>query len=193
MHVRYPHAYVLNVVSDDHPGIIAAVSDAVSARQGNIDTVSQTVLDEYFTLIMIVSFPQAASPQAIENEVRSRAAGLQVVARAYEPSGGARPQAEMFVITATGPDQPGIIRDLSHYLSGKSVNIVDLYWNVDQGRFVMVSQVQIPAGCDLADFKAGLETIASRSGFTVLVQHENVFVATNELRLTRSPGVAAKT
>ena len=53
MQTRFAHAYVINVLSDDHPGIIAAVGRAVSGLSGNIDACSQTVLSGYFTLIKI--------------------------------------------------------------------------------------------------------------------------------------------
>jgi predicted amino acid-binding ACT domain protein len=58
MNTQFPHAYVLNVMSDDHPGIVSAVSTAVAHLGGNIDAASQTVLGGYFTLIMVVSQPQ---------------------------------------------------------------------------------------------------------------------------------------
>jgi predicted amino acid-binding ACT domain protein len=33
MKTPFPHAYVLDVMSDDHPGIISAVSTAVEDRE----------------------------------------------------------------------------------------------------------------------------------------------------------------
>lgn len=57
MRPRLENAYVLNVMADDRPGIVSAVSRAVADAGGNIDACSQTVLSGYFTLIMIVSFP----------------------------------------------------------------------------------------------------------------------------------------
>ena len=52
---RFQHVYVLNVMSDDHPGIVAAVCDAIDSLSGNIDSCSQTVLGGFFTLITILS------------------------------------------------------------------------------------------------------------------------------------------
>jgi hypothetical protein len=37
MTTRFPHAYVVNVLSADHPGIVASVSQAVERQGGNID------------------------------------------------------------------------------------------------------------------------------------------------------------
>ena len=45
---------VISVVGKDAYGIIAKVSSVCAANQVNILDISQTVLDEYFTMIMIV-------------------------------------------------------------------------------------------------------------------------------------------
>jgi predicted amino acid-binding ACT domain protein len=45
MNTRSPHAYVLNVLSDDHPGIVASVGTTIQQLDGNIDSCSQTVLE----------------------------------------------------------------------------------------------------------------------------------------------------
>ena len=67
---RFPHGFVLTVMSDDHPGIVAAVSDAVESLGGNIDSCSQTVLGGYFTLIMIVSVPEPIDPERLAQRIR---------------------------------------------------------------------------------------------------------------------------
>lgn len=45
---------VVTVVGKDKKGIIAAVATALSARDVNILDISQTILQEFFTMIMIV-------------------------------------------------------------------------------------------------------------------------------------------
>ena len=129
---RFPHVYVLNVMSHDHPGIVAAVSNAVESLGGNIDACSQTVLGGYFTLIMIVSVPEPIEAEALAERVRgadSAGAPYQVLARPALPAEApaAATPADRFVVSAFGPDQPGIVRRFSQYLAGKDVNIVDLY------------------------------------------------------------------
>ena len=41
------HTYVLDVMAEDRPGIVASVSQAVESLGGNIDACSQTVLSGY--------------------------------------------------------------------------------------------------------------------------------------------------
>jgi len=192
MHTQFQHAYVLNVMSDDHPGIISAVSTAVRDLGGNIDAASQTVLGGYFTLIMVVSLPKRIEPDALVARVRgSQASGLQVQAREFSAADLARPapRAERFVMTAFGKDKPGIISRLSQCLAGKDVNITDLSWTRTNDDFVMISELQIPAAIEFAMLQADLEQLGREEGFTVKLQHENVFVATNQLRLpTAGPG-----
>ena len=190
MQPRFDNAYVLNVMADDRPGIVAAVSRAVVDAGGNIDACSQTVLGGYFTLIMIVSFPQPLPEKQFCQSLMApdnRQSGFQVQIRPYS-AGAERPavaDAENFVVTCFGPDAPGVIYRFSALLAEKGINIVDLYGQLDGGQFVLISQVQIPRHWDLAMLQADLEQLGRQQGYTVRLQHENLFIATNQLRLSR--------
>jgi len=189
---RHEHVYVLNVMSDDHPGIVAAVTGAVESLGGNIDACSQTVLGGYFTLIMIVSLPERIEPERLADQVRqaeSSGSQYQVVVRHAPPEDAFAPSepSDRFVITAFGTDQPGIVRRFSRYLAGKDVNIVDLYGDRRGDEFVLIGQLEVPTRWDIRMLQADLEQMGQELDFTVKLQHENVFVATNQLRLTRSP------
>ena len=189
MKTRFQHAYALDVMSDDHPGIVAAVTGAVELLGGNIDACSQTVLGGYFTLIMIVSLPEPILAEELAARVRrseSPGSGYQVMARPVLPAAGFLPAEEIdrFVITAFGKDQPGIVRRFSQYLAGKDINIVDLYGDRPGEEFVLVGQLEVPKRWDIRMLQADLEQMGDELGFTVKLQHENVFVATNQLRLT---------
>jgi glycine cleavage system transcriptional repressor len=181
--------YVLNVMAEDRPGIVSAVSGAVADLGGNIEAVSQTVLKGYFTLIMIVSMPPNVSSEHLERVVGATGGerAFMVLVRSVAPAAlpAAPTGSESFVITVTGEDRPGTIFRVSSYLAEKGVNITDLYGDRQQNRFVLVSQVQVPPQWDIAMLQADLEHIGEQMGFTVRMQHENVFVATNELRLRR--------
>ncbi len=189
---RFEYVYVLNVMSDDHPGIVAAVSNAVEDLGGNIDSCSQTVLGGFFTLIMIVSLPEPIEADSLAARIRgteSLGGEYQVVARKALVREKRRPSGptERFVITAFGKDQPGIVRRFSQYLAGKDINIVDLYGDRKEEDFVLIGQLELSEQWDIRMLQADLEQMGTELGFTVKLQHENVFVATNQLRLT-APG-----
>jgi len=188
---RFKNVYALDVMSDDHPGIVAAVSNAVESLGGNIDSCSQTVLGGYFTLIMIVSLPEPLAEAALAERVRAsgpECSDFQVLVRQALPPESFPPRGpcERFVITAFGKDQPGIVRSFSQYLAGKDINITDLYGDRNGDDFVLIGQLEVPVAWEIRMLQADLEQMGLELGFTVRLQHENIFVATNQLRLTLS-------
>lgn len=189
---RFQNVYVLDVMSDDHPGIVAAVSNAVESLGGNIDSCSQTVLGGYFTLIMIVSLPEPIEPTRLAEQVRASGpaeSDFQVLVRPALPleSAVARGELDRFVITAFGKDQPGIVRRFSQYLASKDINITDLFGDRSGDDFVLIGQLEVPTRWEIRMLQADLEQMGQELGFTVKLQHENIFVATNQLRLTLAP------
>jgi predicted amino acid-binding ACT domain protein len=189
MSTHFENVYVLNVLSDDHPGIVAAVGKAINQLRGNIDSCSQTVVRGYFTLMMIVSFPKPTDARSLEQAVHAAHPGgsdLQVNARSFLPTAyqNAAKDVSRFVITCTGPDQPGVVLAFSRYLAGKDINIIDLYGDRTGGEFILISEVEIPSRWDIGMLQADLEEMGRGSGFTVRLQHQNIFTATNQLRLS---------
>ncbi|GAA1473798.1 ACT domain-containing protein [Corynebacterium felinum] len=51
---------IMTVTGVDHTGIIAAVSTALAELDVNIHNVSQTLMGEYFTMILHVAFDEKA-------------------------------------------------------------------------------------------------------------------------------------
>jgi len=43
------------VTGSDHPGIVAAVTNLLASLNANIEDISQTIVSELFTMIMIVN------------------------------------------------------------------------------------------------------------------------------------------
>jgi glycine cleavage system transcriptional repressor len=167
------------------------VSGSVAEVGGTIQALSQTVLMGHFTLIMIVEIPAGVSAERLRDIVQA-AGGDHSFAVLVRPVTPCLPRpvpagSESFIITVMGDDRPGSVFRFSSYLAEKGVNITDLYGDTQQGRFVMVSQVQVPPQWNIAMLQADLEHLGQELGFTVRMQHENVFVATNELRLRREP------
>lgn len=186
--VRY--GYVLNVMSDDHPGIVAGVSSAVNRLGGNIDACSQTVLDGYFTLIMTITLAEkwhsAALGEAILKNGELDDCQIMVRKTGQLPEHQAVNKPETFVITAFGRDRTGIVSAFSRYLADRQVNIVDLFGDrTGDDEFLLISQVEVDARHDIRNLQLDLEEIGTELGFTVKLQHNNIFVATNRLRLER--------
>ena len=59
---------IITVVGKDKSGIVAGVSGKIAELGLNIDDISQTVLDEYFTMMAVVSSDEKQDFTYLRNE-----------------------------------------------------------------------------------------------------------------------------
>ena len=192
-----PMHVVISVMSRDRVGIIAAVTKAVFEFNGNIDAISQTVMRGYFTIILTVELPDGLTLGEIRRKVADQAAEgeLAVSIQERDVNAGDSPvvaEGEQFALTIIGKDRPGIISRISSYLASRGINIVDLYAYAQDDEFVLIGQVMVPGEQDIQQIQIDLEEQWKDSAMNVNLQHENIFVATNEIefRHSRKPGRA---
>ncbi len=182
--------YVFNVLTDDRPGIVAGVSRNVERIGGNIDACSQNVLSGYFNLVMTISLSEDREPEELGKEILAgkELENCQITVRRIDDSLPAKNEQkpDTFVITAFGSDRVGIVAAFSRYLASKQINILDLFGDkTGEGEFLLISQVEVNQNQDIQNLQLDLEAIGSDLGFTVKLQHNNIFIATNRLRLER--------
>jgi predicted amino acid-binding ACT domain protein len=180
-------------MSSDHPGIVARVSSIVEELGGNIVSCSQTVLDGYFTFITVVDLPQQYESNTLAQTIQTlgkHESRYQVLVQPYEdqphqrqPDIAVPENTDVYIITAFGKDRSGIVKMFSGYLSSHDINITDLYARRKEDDFVLVGKLTIPDNINTRDIKDDLEELGKGCGFTVRVQHNNIFVATNQIRL----------
>ena len=177
--------YILTVMARDRVGIVRDVSTALARLGGNITHLSQTVMRDYFTLIISAQMPDERAQLEIRQAVeRSGAVGeLEVSVRPWEnqPQAAAA-RVERFVLSMQGKDQPGIISRATTSLAERGINVDDFYAYVHEGTLLMLAQVSIPVGVDVEEAQEGLEQVGRDFGLVVHFQHENIFRATSDVR-----------
>ena len=176
-----PNIYVISVLVKDCVGIIADVSELLYELGGNLEALSQTVIGDWFTMCIRGAFPSNVTGREIERLLESTAGLRAVVAPAESGKRSAAPAGEPFVVTVLGADKPGIVRRLTRCLADKSVNIEDV-WNEVQGdQFIVIFKVSVSASVDPSELRLELEQAASDLGFSLTLQHNDIFVATNSI------------
>ncbi|EOH87191.1 ACT domain-containing protein [Enterococcus asini] len=60
---------ILTVIGKDKVGIIAGVSQKLAALEINILDVSQTIMDDYFTMMMMLSMDKNSDFEKIKSEL----------------------------------------------------------------------------------------------------------------------------
>ncbi len=185
--------FVISVMFRDRVGIVADVSSAIRQLNGNLADVSQTVMRGYFTMILLAAFPEGVTEDVIRaamHEIKGLSGAQIGVIRAQEQdvadNAGNVPDniasdSQLYVLTASGPDQPGLVMAFSGYLRERNVNIIDLASVVERGEYTMVWLINLPAGTDVRNLKQDLEQSLGYLNMKIGLRNQAIFHRTNEI------------
>jgi glycine cleavage system transcriptional repressor len=180
--------YVISILSRDHVGIIADVTGRLYELGGNLAALSQTVVWDWFTMILCGDFPAEVSAGAIKEALE---AGGDIHA-IVEPFGGplatGRSAGDPYVISVDGRDQPGLVWRLARCCAERAINIEDVWNEVRQDQFVIILKVTVPKSVDPRLLRYQLEEAVEGLGVTISLQHQDIFTATNSLEVHTRPG-----
>jgi len=181
--------YVLSVLVKDKVGILQAVSAALADLGGDMDGISQTVLDGYFTLILTVTFAGPCSEDALRSAVQDALNDDEgdVVIRPYDrPLNGAPTvQGARYLVTLNGKRTVGILKAVTGFLAKQGINIEEWSVYTDGSRVTHLGEVTIPGLLDVKQVQDGLQEVVAAFGFTCGIQHENIFLVTNRVGAVR--------
>ena len=181
--------YVIGLMAANRTGILAAVTTAMAELGGDIQEVSQTVMQKFFTIILAADFPDHRQAEVIVEHLRDacRPFGVEVILKDPDQEPLAEPSLEgieKYFLTLTGHDAPGITARITGRLAREQIDITDLY-GITQGpdrSFVMIMELAIPSGVDALALQRELEQLGKPVGLMATLQHENIFAATNDPR-----------
>jgi glycine cleavage system transcriptional repressor len=188
--------YVISVMFKDRVGIVSDVATAIHHLNGNLEDVSQTVLRGYFTMIVMADFPENVDEAAIRNAFSETKGltGAQIGVLKADPETPAsfpvinteesereQENSNLYVLTASGPDQPGLVKAFSGYLRERNINIVDLSTVIARGEYTMVWMLSIPAGTEISKLKKSLELSLGHLNMKIGLRHQAIFTQTNEI------------
>ncbi len=181
--------YIITLMAANRVGILAAVTNAMTELGGDLQEVSQTVMQKFFTIILAAEFPDHRDPDVVVEHIRGmcRPFGVEVCLKdptvetlQEDPQEGI----DKYFLTVTGHNKPGIIRQISARLAQEEIDITDLYAvrPGEERSFVMVMELAVPLGVDALVLQKELEEIGDSVGFSATLQHKNIFPAGNDLR-----------
>lgn len=173
--------YVVSVLARDRAGIIADVSDALFGLGANLEALSQTVVWDWFTMIVCGAFPPEVTADQVRQAVESAGGFSATVLPFGEMAQAAGHPGEPYVVTASGEDRPGIVRTLTQCFASKGINIEDVWNEVRDGRFIVIFHVTVPPHVDPGDARYELDAAGADAGVSVTLQHQDIFTATNSL------------
>lgn len=180
--------YIISITAKDTSGIIAGVSTALLRMQGNIQAASQTVHQGYFAMILLCEIAKELDIDTIAANISKQFAfDLHVYVTAYDQQAASHTaDGDHYIVSILGPDKPGILSEVTNLMAARKINVEDLYcYTNPKGEFVVILQVVIVDQRAFEVVQRQLEDIGSQMGLMVNMQHEDIFIATNELSLRR--------
>jgi glycine cleavage system transcriptional repressor len=173
---------IVTVLANDRPGILASVSEAIFREGGNLDQVSQTLLETQFAGLFIASLPEGLGVEHLQQKLRSVLSpqGMDILVKPMpEPDTAGPPPSEPFVITCFGPDRRGLVAEITAILARHRVNVTNLRAMFEGGndpsRNLMVYEADVPLATDTSALSQDLRKRAGELNLVINIQHRNIF------------------
>lgn len=180
---------IVTVIGADSPGILAAVSKIIFEAGGNIEDISQTILQNEFAGIFIIAMPESFPINELENKFSDvlTPKNLQFyikVIEDYEAS-KSQPASQPFIITTTGPDRTGLVSGITSVIAANGVNITNFRAVFRGGENpldnIMFYEVDVPDSISHVKFAEELRAYARSLNLDINIQHRYIFEAINKI------------
>lgn len=159
--------HAITVLGHDRPGIIAEATGAVSNLGLNLEDSTMTLLRGHFAMMLVCSGPAPAG--AIEEALATLTEDgtLSVSVREVPdelpgPLDSSHPTA--WVLSVHGGDRPGIVSAVVQEVARVGGNITDLTTRLAGELYVLIAEIDMPAGVDIDSLQRSLEEVAASLG-----------------------------
>ena len=180
--------FTASFLGRDCPGVVATVSRILEDSGCNIEEVTQTILSGEFAAIFVVAAPEenAETLRAkLSAGLESAKVDLSVLVRpAIKGQWGTDLHCEPFVVTADGPDKPGLIAAMSRVFAQHGVNIESLKAILGEGgnnHALFVFEVMVPDSVDMGRLRRELDCEGQKRDLRVSAQHRDIFEAVHRV------------
>ena len=165
------YSLIISAVGSDRPGIVSEISGVITSHGGNVEESRMSKMGSDFAIIMLVS----VSPDWAESlEVTLQSINdLSITAKrtkVKESNDSQRCQIDL-----SGADNEGIVKVLSKYLAGKSINILEMQTYISNAPvagtplFNLNAMTSVPENLNIMDIQFDLNKIAQKLGVEIIL------------------------
>jgi len=156
--------HAITVLGHDRPGIIAETTGVLAGLGLNLEDSTMTLLRGHFamTLVCAGDVPAAAVEAAL---VPLAADGtLTVTVREVPAEQAGATAGSPWVLTVHGGDRPGIVSAVVGEVARAGGNITDLTTRLAGELYLLVAEIDLPAGADVPAVEDAIRAVASGLG-----------------------------
>ena len=175
---------VISVLSRDRVGLIADVTRAISELRGDLADLSETVLDGYLTMILVASFPAEITSMSVREKILAASNDAEVSIKGIPPATPLPTTPDLhnaYVMTAVGRNRIGLVAQVSAFCKQRKLNILDLTTTVKGDTYTMILLVDLSAAGSVDVLRRELAGLGEQAGLNIVLQHNDIFRATNEI------------
>lgn len=156
---------VLTVIGEDRPGLVGVLSQAVADHGGNWLESRMSRMAGRFAGILRASVPEASADALVASLRALESQGLRVVVERSTHS-DVESEFRRIPLELVGADRPGIIREISHALAHRHINVDELMTECASAPmsgeilFTAKASLRVPQGASMDELCDALEEIA---------------------------------
>ncbi|MBB6627046.1 amino acid-binding protein [Nocardioides sp. KIGAM211] len=156
--------HAITVLGHDRPGIIAETTGRLAGLGLNLEDSSMTLLRGHFAMTLVCA--GSATDAEIEAALAPLAddGSLTVTVREVPTEDAAAGGGTPWVLTVHGGDRTGIVSSIVEEIARVGGNITDLTTRLAGDLYLLVAEIDLPAGVDPAAVDAAIQQVASGLG-----------------------------
>lgn len=135
----------ITVIGRDRPGIVADVAEVLSGLGANLTDSTMTRLRGHFAMTLICVGPTATEVEAALVPLAADGHLLATVSEVV-PDGASTAPGEPYVMAVHGADRLGIVAATTRALADVGGNVTDLSTRLSGDLYVVIAEVDLPAG-----------------------------------------------
>lgn len=160
----------VTVIGQDRPGIIAEATGVLAELGGNLEDSTMSILRGHFAMVLLVSCDVTAT--AVEDALSPMTfdGRLLVSVREVPVETESPPSGSAHLLSVHGADRAGIVSAVAGVVADVGGNITDLSTRLSGDLYVLLAEVDLPPGVDLAALTRDLEAAAESLGVEVALR-----------------------
>ncbi|GAB3022365.1 amino acid-binding protein [Nocardioides flavus (ex Wang et al. 2016)] len=162
--------HAITVLGHDRPGIIAETTGRLAGLGLNLEDSTMTLLRGHFAMMLVcegvvpdVDIEAALAPLTADGSLTVTV--REVPAEAVAPASGTS-----WILSVHGGDRPGIVSAVVAVIAGVGGNITDLTTRLAGDLYLLVAEVDLPAGADVSALERDLVGVAGDLGIDVTLR-----------------------
>jgi glycine cleavage system transcriptional repressor len=157
-------SHAITVLGHDRPGIIAETTARLADLGLNLEDSSMTLLRGHFAMTLVCAGDVAGTDIEAALAGLTAEGTLTVTVREVPEDDATRVGGTPYLLTVHGSDRPGIVSSVVAPVAEVGGNITDLTTRLAGDLYVLVAEIDLPAGVDVPALARAVDAVATDLG-----------------------------